>query len=83
MLLGVALFRYLQKAHLFNYLYTGQTNALEKALRNELAYFLLLEPFLATRRITSMATATITSSISQLSPRKGKYRTIITFLCMP
>jgi hypothetical protein len=65
MLLGVVLFRYLQKAHLFNYLYTGQTNALEKALRNELAYFLLLEPFLATRRMTSIARATRSNSISK------------------
>jgi hypothetical protein len=38
----------------------------KKALRNELAYFLLLEPFLATRSITRMATATITSSIPQV-----------------
>jgi len=44
------------------------------------SYFLLLEPFLATRRITRMATATITSSISQVWPRSVNFRTFMTFL---
>jgi len=52
----------------------------KKALRNELAYFLLLEPFLATRSITRMATATITSSIPQVWPRSVNFRTFMTFL---